>query len=535
MPAGENVTTKFKVDISDLKSNITQANKLIKLANAEFKAASAGMDDWSKSATGIQAKLKQLASVLDAQKSKLSSYEQQLDRQKEAYDENGKRADQLKAKLQELANNGVKKTSDEYKKYQTELAAVEKEQTSNEKAIDNLKVTILNQQAAVKSTEAEIRKYDEALNQLESESKEATQESKKLKDAVDDVDDNAKKASDGFSVLKGALANLVAEGFRRAIDAAKNFVKEIVTVGQEFDSAMSKVGAVSGATGDELEMLREKAKEMGASTKYTASEAAEAFNYMAMAGWKTEDMLNGIEGILSLAAASGSDLATTSDIVTDALTAMGYSAADAGRLADVMAAASSNANTNVEMMGATFQYAAPIVGALGYNMEDTAVAIGLMANAGIKGQKAGTALRSIMTRLSTDAGASSKSLGALGILTEKLGVEFYNLDGTTRPLNKVLNEARAAWQGLSAEQQTSYGKIIAGQEAMSGWLAIMNAAPADIKKLTTAVQDSDGAAAKMAETMQDNLGGDMTRLSSQFEGLQIMIYEKFEPALRIVK
>ena len=209
MPAGENVTTKFKVDISDLKSNITQANKLIKLANAEFKAASAGMDDWSKSATGIQAKLKQLASVLDAQKSKLSSYEQQLDRQKEAYDENGKRADQLKAKLQELADNGVKKTSDEYKKYETELANVEKEQNANKTAIDNLKVTILNQQAAVKTTEAEIRKYDSALVDLGNESKNADKNTDDLNESLEEIDDSAQKASDGFTVMKGAIANVI--------------------------------------------------------------------------------------------------------------------------------------------------------------------------------------------------------------------------------------------------------------------------------------------------------------------------------------
>lgn len=229
MPAGENVTTKFKVDISDLKSNITQANKLIKLANAEFKAASAGMDDWGKSATGIQAKLKQLASVLDAQKSKLSSYEQQLDRQKEAYDENGKRADQLKAKLQELANNGVKETSDEYKKYQTELAAVEKEQTSNEKAIDNLKITILNQQAAVKSTEAEIRKYDKTLNDLSVESNNADKSTDNLNESLEEIDDNAKNASDGFTVMKGAIANVIGNAI---VSGLKKIGETLVDIGK---------------------------------------------------------------------------------------------------------------------------------------------------------------------------------------------------------------------------------------------------------------------------------------------------------------
>ena len=172
-----------------------------------------------------------------------------------------------------------------------------------------------------------------------------------------------------------------------------------IKVGSDFEAGMSQVQAISGASGEELEKLKEKAKEMGASTKFSATESAEALNYMAMAGWKTEDMLGGIEGIMNLAAASGEDLATTSDIVTDALTAFGMSASDSTHFADILAAASSNANTNVSMMGETFKYVAPLAGSLGYSAEDTATAIGLMANAGIKGSQAGTSLRSIMTRL----------------------------------------------------------------------------------------------------------------------------------------
>lgn len=172
-----------------------------------------------------------------------------------------------------------------------------------------------------------------------------------------------------------------------------------VKASADFDSAMSQVAAVSGATGSDFDALRDKAREMGSKTKFSASEAAEAMNYMAMAGWKTGDMLGGVEGIMNLAAASGEDLATTSDIVTDALTAFGLSAKDSGHFADILAAASSNANTNVSMMGETFKYCAPIAGALGYSAEDTAEAIGLMANAGIKSSSAGTALRTIMTKL----------------------------------------------------------------------------------------------------------------------------------------
>ena len=273
---------------------------------------------------------------------------------------------------------------------------------------------------------------------------------------------------------------------------------------------MAKVGAISGASAEDLEKLSEKAKEMGKTTVFSATQSAEAFTYMAMAGWKTEDMLDGIEGIMNLAAASGEDLATTSDIVTDALTAMGYSSKDAGKLANVMAAAASNANTNVSMMGETFKYAASVGGAYGYTMEDMALATGLLANSGIKASQAGTSLRSIMSRLATNAGASSKSLGALDILTQRLGVSFYNADGSMRPFRDVILETRDAWSGLTQEEQANYANKIAGKNAMTGWLALMNASTQDVNKLSTAIDNSNNVAKEMSDTMNNNVSGAMT-------------------------
>ena len=219
-----------------------------------------------------------------------------------------------------------------------------------------------------------------------------------------------------------------------------------VKTAADFDTAMSQVGAVSGATGKDLDALRDKAREMGSKTKFSASEAAEAMNYMAMAGWKTSDMLSGIEGIMNLAAASGEDLASTSDIVTDALTAFGLTAADSGHFADILAAASSNANTNVSMMGETFKYCAPIAGALGFSAEDTAEAIGLMGNAGIKSTQAGTALRTIMSNLSGEVKICGNSIGEVTIATT-------NADGSMRDFfsniwNAITGAAQSIWNGL---------------------------------------------------------------------------------------
>lgn len=293
----------------------------------------------------------------------------------------------------------------------------------------------------------------------------------------------------------------------------------------DFDKSMSKVAAVSGATGKDFDSLRDKAREMGATTKFSATDAADAFNYMAMAGWKTEEMLDGVEGIMNLAAASGEDLATTSDIVTDALTAFGKSAADSGRLADIMAAASANANTNVSMMGETFKLAAPVAGALGFSMEDTAVAIGLMANAGIKSSQAGTSLRAGLTNLVKPTKQMKEAM-------EKYGIEVTNTDGTMKSMREIVEMLRDKLGGLDEAEQAAAAGAIFGKNAMSGWLAIINASEDDVEKLTRAIDNSDGTAKKMAETMQDNLAGQLTILKSQLQELAISFGDILVPKIR---
>ena len=300
-----------------------------------------------------------------------------------------------------------------------------------------------------------------------------------------------------------------------------------VKTAADFDSAMSKVAAVSGATGSDFDKLRDKAREMGAKTKFSATEAADAMNYMAMAGWKTEDMLSGIEGVMYLAAASGEDLATTSDIVTDALTAFGLTAADSGHFADVLAAASSNANTNVSMMGETFKYCAPVAGALGFSVEDTAEAIGLMGNAGIKASQAGTSMRSIMTNLTGDVKLSGAAIGDVTIATT-------NADGSMRSLSAILADCRGAFAGMTEAEKANNAEALVGKNAMSGFLALMNAAPEDIEKVSGAVNNCKDAAKNMADTMQDNLEGQLTILKSQLQELAISFGDLLMPAVRSI-
>lgn len=363
-------------------------------------------------------------------------------------------------------------------------------------------------QREIVETEQELKRLEEQANQSATAMQKIAATGEQLKNVGGNIESAGKK-------LLPVTATVTALGTASVKTAA------------DFEAAMSKVAAVSGASTSEMEALTAKAREMGSKTKFSASEAAEAMNYMAMAGWKTEDMLSGIEGVMNLAAASGEDLATTSDIVTDALTAFGLTAQDSGHFADVLAAASSNANTNVSMMGETFKYCAPIAGSLGFSVEDTAEAIGLMANAGIKSTQAGTSLRTIMTNLSGEVKICGDSIGEVTIATS-------NADGSMRDLSDILADCRIAFAGLSESEKAAAAESLVGKNAMSGFLALMNAGEGDINKLSGAIDGCDGAAQKMADTMNNNLEGQLTILKSALEELAISFGQLLIPALREV-
>ena len=342
---------------------------------------------------------------------------------------------ELLAQKHRLLGDAVKETKE---KLETLKTAAEQANT----ALANGEIS----QEQYDALQREIAETEAALERLESQAGQSATALQKIAATGEDMKKLGGKITDAGEAIMPASAAVTALGVAAVKTAA------------DFDTAMSQVAAVSGATGDDLQALRDKAREMGSKTKFSASEAAEAMNYMAMAGWKTADMLGGIEGIMNLAAASGESLGTTSDIVTDALTAFGLSAADSGHFADVLAAASSNANTNVSMMGETFKYAAPIAGALGFSVEDTAEAIGLMANAGIKSTQAGTSLRTIMTSLSGEVKICGASIGEVTIATT-------NADGSMRELSDILADCRTAFNGLSESEQAAAAETLVGKNA----------------------------------------------------------------------
>lgn len=301
----------------------------------------------------------------------------------------------------------------------------------------------------------------------------------------------------------------------------------IAKIGSDFEKEMTKVKTLSGATGEEFEKLNNKAKELGETTKFTSSEVAEGFKYLAISGWDTNSMLEGITGVLNLAAASGENLGLVADIVSDSMTAFGLKASESARFADVLASTVTNANTDVGLMGETFKYVAPVAGAMGYQIEDTAKAIALMGNAGIKGSQAGTSLRSILTRLASPTKQIETAM-------KELGISILDSSGNIKPLDVTMQELRQTFGNLTDAQKIQMASVIAGQEAMSGLLAIVNASESDYNKLSVAIKNSEGSAGEMANQMQNNLAGKFDIIKSKIEALALQLYDLLLPTFNKV-
>lgn len=391
-----------------------------------------------------------------------------------------------------------------------------------------------NKLQALKDAEQQVQQQfaegkisQEQYDALQREIAETEQELRRLEEQAQQTNNSMQTISqvgESFQAVGGKIT-AAGQALMPLSLAAAGVGAAAIKITADFDEAMSKVSAISGATGDDFDKLRAKAREMGAETKFSATESAQAFTYMAMAGWDTEKMLNGISGVMSLAAADGLDLATTSDIVTDAMTAFGLKAEESGHFADVLAKGSSSANTNVSMLGESFKYVAPLAGTLGYSVEDTTVALGLMANAGIKGSQAGTSLKTALANL-------TKPTAKMRTVMDEYNISITNSDGSMKSLSQVMDMLRTNLGGLGAAQQAAAATTLFGKEAMAGMLTIINASEEDYNNLTEAIANADGTAKKMADTMQQNLNGQLTILKSGLEEAAISIGDALMPLIQ---
>lgn len=516
---------QYRQALQTLGTNLQKFSAEQKLVNATF-------DKSDKSLGAFQARSKALQNTLQAQKAKqdlinksLQDFTKQLDAQRTKLQSRQSVLEQERAKLQQIADQSGK-ASNEYKTQAKIVNDLEKEVDELTKSYDASSNAVTKTEADLAKATTQVLKTSDKIDKLGKEAVDAGYQIDDMGASLSDSGRQAESAANGgYTVFKNVLANLATNVIQKVTDGVRTMATSVYDAGKDFDSGMSRVEAISGATSDEMEQLTAKAKEMGATTKFTATEATDALYYMSMAGWKANDMLAGLPGVMNLAAASGEELSRVSDIVTDALTAMGYTAKDSQRFADVLAASTANANVSVDTMGATFKYVGAVAGSFGYSMEDVAESIAILGNSGIKAEMAGTALRSVMMRLATDTGKATQA-------ANKLGVKITDNKGNMRDWSTVMDELRKAFGGLSEEQQSQYAKTIAGTEAMNGFLTLMNATETDVNKVRNAIQNADGAAEKMANTMNDNVGGQMTLLKSKLEGVYLVIWEKVEPTIR---
>ena len=442
-----------------------------------------------------------------------------------------------------LSSNNFKyseKSMTSYKNRIRELDAATKQQRNNVKELRNQYMQTAKEQGANSAKAVRLRteynKQADTLNRLEHELDQTVDGFKRFQKEAQEA---ARVSNSSFGRLGQKFTDIgpkltsVGESMKNVGRSMSMYVTAPIVAGFglaakksiDFDDAMRKVKATSGATSGEFQQLRDKALEMGAKTKFSASESAEALNYMALAGWDTKDMLGGIDGVMQLAAASGEDLGAVSDIVTDSLTAFGMKAKDSGRFADVLAQTSSKANTDVRGLGEAFKYAAPVAGALGYSVEDTSIAIGLMSNAGIKGEKAGTALRTMFTNLAKPTKSMKEEM-------DRLGISITDSNGKMLPMRDVMDQLRNKFKGLSKDQQASAAATIFGKEAMSGALAVINASDEDYKKLTKSIDNSTGASKRMSDEMEGGIGGSLRKMKSAIESLAISIGDVLAPHIR---
>ena len=515
------------------KSAVTACTRELNTMKSALKLVEAQTDGQAKSLETLNKKHDALNDVLEATKKKQDAVAEGLQHAKDDFDRVGKETEEYKKRLTEAeeALEEMKKSGDatdeELKEQERIVKDLSQAVEKGEAAYDKAGARVQDWERKLNDAKTETVRAEKAVDDIEDEMRDLEKATDKAADQLDDYGDEAKDAAGKTdkldismkSMIKNSAVNLAVDAMRAIGDKAVEAARYVVDVGSKFEAEMDKVSAISGATGGDLARLTEKAKEMGSTTRFSASESAEAFEYMAMAGWKTNDMLQGIDGIMALATASGSDLAAATDIVTDALTAFGEGAGEAGRLADIMAAASSNANTNVEMMGETFKYAAPVAGALGISMEDTAIAVGLMANAGIKASQAGTALRTGLTNLAKPTKQMQDAMDKYNIALVE------NEDGSVN-LRETMIQLREKIGGLEQTEQAAATAAIFGKNSMAGWLAVINASDEDFDTLTTAIDNSKGAAEGMSDIMQNNLSGAMTTFQSALEGLGLELYNK---------
>ncbi|MBO6208444.1 MAG: phage tail tape measure protein [Lachnospiraceae bacterium] len=542
-------TAVFKANISSLKKEMQAAGRAVRAANAEFKAATAGSDDWSSSADGLEAKLKQLGTTLKAQNTQLKLQEQELRETVSAYGENSAAADRVRVAI----NNqkaAIAKTEAEYQRYSASLEKLNGTYGSNltginrytyeterltdamddqQTELDRLKAAYVG--ATLAGNTEDVEEYGSAIEELSGEladNRKKMQQAEAAADALDksieEAGDGAKEATDGFTVMKGILADIGASIVREIGQKAMEAVKYVIRVGSEFEASMSKVEALSGATGSELDALREKASELGRTTQFSASEAADALSAMALAGWSTQEMLDGIDGVLQLAAAGQMDLATASDTVAGYLAAFNMKASESTKLANIMATAQAKSKTTTDQLAAAYSTSATNLTQAGQSVETTTALIEGLASVSDTGSGAGTRLSAAMSQITQKMEEGQIAIG-------DTMVKVTDENGAFRDMIDIIADVEAATYGMTDAERASALQKTFNRQSMAAMNELLSVGSERLRGYKTDLVNSDGAAADMAATMTNNLNGAVAGVKSATEGLGTALYAKVKGPL----
>lgn len=469
--SGRNLKVNLVANTSQFKSAMSETSNQIKLLNSEFKNASSETDQYGNKLDNTGAKKKQLTGVIQQYQTRIKAI-----------------TNEQKHWTSELEKGNI--TEEEHAQKQQELAR------------------------RLNNTEGEMKRYEGQLKRLNSEGK-------NTKMTFEEFDKQFREVGQTMATT-GAAVGAITGGMFTAIVKP---MKDAVEVTKDFDTEMSKVQALTGATADEFGQMRQMAKDLGAATSFSASEAASAISFLGMAGFETNEILDATPGLLNLAASAQMDLGRAADIASNIISGFSMEASEAGKVSDVLARASSNANTNVEQMGDSMATVAPIASTLGMSLEDMASGTMIMSDAGLQGSQAGRMLRQGLLRLAKPTGEAEK-------LIKKLGVNVFDADGNMKSLDKVVLELEKGMKGMSKQSQTAALATLFGSESTAGWSALLAAGSSTLKDYTADLENSEGAAADMAKTMRDNLAGSMDELESGLEGLQIRLGERLMPTIR---
>ena len=400
------------------------------------------------------------------------------------------------------------------------------------KKLKELQETVAKNGKATEDEEKQMRELNSTIEEQTLRLSQLRTEQASIRNLISETTRTLNDNNDQWTVLKGTLANLASDTLKKLGSALKNTVSDVIQTGEQFTAAISKVGAISGATAEELQQLEDAARLYGSTTMYSAKEAADALQYMALAGWNTEQSIEGLPSVLNLAASSGMDLGRASDIVTDYITAFGLSVDDAARFVDIMSYAMSHSNTTTEMLGEAYKNCAATARSMGFSVEEVTAALMTMANAGVKGGEAGTTLNTLMTRLATDTKGCATAL-------KEYGVEIYDAQGTMKSLSEILSGMVGVWDTLTQKQQANLSKAIAGTNQYAGFQTLMQGmsqaakdAGMSFEDYTAALEECSGTASEMSAAMTDNLTGDLKAMQSAMDELKLKIFEDAEQPLR---